>query len=589
MAELDEYMATLSGGEAWLAKRRIDLKAEHACRAARAATACNTGTYLAVEEAVNRAKRDARGGDLRQKHWDHTGRIGIQLTGEKGLTVERALSGQDEKLKLEIRADVPLRKNKSDEFHPSHSRPVDLHAKERAARAKKFEKNPELRPYRKIVTARIKLSGHIKDAVYLDVRGVLHRPLPEDGLIKWAFLKVDRVGYDMECELQFVMESEAFAIRREGLVSNERLAVNFGWRVMPDGNIRVTTTWDGTTWGQVLLDQKLLETERLSQRLIGYSDEHFDAARDQVIAWLGDQPAAEKKALLPLLRAVMPERLRTDLKTIDHIKTYMTRWRGHERLAKVANVLRDRYLERDATTKLLRRWREHRLDRKEDLFASFEIFSQWAKSKGVRSDDARMALFLETWRAKDRHLVNWARHSQDKLRLHRREIYRRKAAEWGRRYGKIVIEKWDKSRTAKAPKYENDSRSPREENASAVRQFAGIYAFTTALAENFGPDLQQESAANASVEHYGCGGTSLTAPGESLTPALECGKCHRQYDQDVNAARHLWARAFGGGGGVQKPKSAKKRERSGDAKPAATARKKASRRSRRESLATAAE
>lgn len=572
--ELDAYMATLDGGEAWLRKRQIDQKAELANKVARSETGCNPGTYQAVEEAVNRAKVDAPGGDLRQKPWDRTGRIGIQLTSGKGLSVGRALSGQDEKLKIEI-AEVPLRKNKSDVFYPSHSRPFDRHAKERAARAKRFASNPELRPYRKVVTVRMKLSGHVKDAVYLDIRGVLHRPLSADGVIKWAYLNVDRIGYEMFCELQLTMESETFAIQRAGVSSKEKLAINFGWRVMPDGNIRVATTWDGKKADHVVLDQSLLETQRRAERLIGHSDDHFDETRDALLTWLGDLAETDRKELFPLLRAVMPERMRKDLKSIDHLKAYIAKWRGHERLAKVANLLRDLYLEPEAAKKLLQKWRRHRLDRKEDLFTSFEAFAAWAQ-KDCPALNHQMALYLETWRAKDRHLVNWARHEQTKLRRHRREIYRMTAARWAQVYGQVAIEKWDKSTTAKMPKYENAALDPRQEKANAIRHFVGIYAFTTALYEKFGSDLKKESALNITVEHYGCGGTSLTPPKESPTPALKCGTCHKLYDQDINAARHLWDRSFGGGGAQQG--QPQKRERSGGKPKASTARKKVTRR-----------
>lgn len=593
MAKLDEDMAKMGPkAAAWLRKRQIDLEAEAAARAARSETLCSPGTYLAVEEAIQRAKSDAPAGKLRQKPWDYTGRIGVQLTGDRGLTIERALSGKDEKLKIEIDESVPLRRGKSDVFVPSYSRPVDLHAEQRAARAAYYTKHPERRPYRRLVTTRLKLSGHKKDAVFLDLRGVLHRPLPPDGILKWAFLNVDRIGYDVVYELQLIVESKTFAVVRRGAGSAKRLAVNFGWRVLEDGDVRVATTWDGKKAGHVLLTSYMLSGESQAEHLLAHSDMHFDAARDQVISWLGELSPSDSKELLPLLRATLPARLRTEMKSKQQILTYMGRWRSHERLMKVANVLSKLYLDedQDKAKRLCADWKQHRLGATLDLFASFEEVAKWL-GRRLPSANARLAFYLELWRQKDRHLVNWARHGKTKLLRHRREIYRRTAFQWAQEYGQVATEKWDKRETAKVPKYENDHRVPQEVNANAIRQIAGIYKFTRALDEKLGPDHLKTTANDISREHFGCGGMAVvinpTKPSLSPTEKLECDRCHSIFDQDTNAARHLWNRAFGDGGAGKA--SPKKRERSGAGKTPAPSRKRRSSRKGAETSDLAAE
>ena len=159
-----------------------------------------------------------------------------------------------------------------------------------------------------------------------------------------------------------------------------------------------------------------------------------------------------------------------------------------------------------------------------------------------------MALYLEWWRRKDAHLTNMARGTDQRLLRYRREIYRVAARRWADVYKTVVIEKWDKRKTAETPEPENDTRTPQEEIANSVRQLCGVSVLVGAVKQAFGTfDMVQVSPVKISTTHYGCGGEGVATLVHRM---VRCAKCKRAYDQDVNAARTLWERERSGGAGT---------------------------------------
>jgi hypothetical protein len=175
------------------------------------------------------------------------------------------------------------------------------------------------------------------------------------------------------------------------------------------------------------------------------------------------------------------------------------------------------------------------------LFVSLEEASAWLDTKGSYDSHAKLAFHLAMWNAKDLHLTDYARGVENHLQLHRREIYRRAAHRLSLQYQTVVVEKWDKSETALMPEVE-DLRVPshQEVKASANRQFVGVSVFTQALKQAFGAGLYfEEDAKDITTTHFQCGGKADDVKRSLMT---ECQRCEQRFDQDLNAARHLWDR-----------------------------------------------
>lgn len=520
------------------------------------------GTYLAVEAAITQALRDSFG-PLQKRRFDRTGRIGTQLTQDKGLKTADVLSGRSEWLKIEILESQRLRRVKSDTFHPSHSRKVDLHAEERRLRAEKFAREPHLRPYRKAVRLHLKLSGRRKDSVYLDMQGILHQALPDDGVIKWAYLNVDRHGYDFTYELQLTVESKSFAPKRRRPGTGRKLSINLGWRVIKGSRLRTATTFDGVHYDFIYLDRPIPPTQNRSKTMLGthrcnevlltFTDNHFNKAIKVAREWMTQLSPEEKERLTPIAVEALPRHQRSEKLTLGNITATMSKWRDHGRLLRLVSVLRQRagFLDVSTLDALWSKWRDARLAAKADLFVDeFAELQPWLASQGITSLSESVAFYLEIWRRKEIHLTTGARRAEAKLKRNITDRYRKIAYRLGLEYDEIAIEKWDKAETAKAPKYEDDWRCPQEEKAAAIRQFVGISKLVNALKNQLRDDLHEVPAMDITTEHYGCGGSARAQinpdkPGLSPTPMLQCDKCHRDYDQDVNAAKHLWQRAFG--------------------------------------------
>lgn len=531
--DLGQEMLEGTWPKAWKIKFQHDRNTDLAKKKARGETSCNPGTYLIIEKACDQAKRDAVT-DPQRKRFDRTGVVAIQLTKDKGLTVAKALAGMDSRLKIEMRPDIKIRKNGFTHRGTDRER------------------------FRQAATITLKLEGHKTNAVYVEMSAVFHRPLPEDGIIKWVSVRVDRTGYQPQYEVQFTIESNTFNRQAAGVGSGRVLAVNFGWRVLGDKRVRVATTWDGFQSQEVSLSADQDDRQKHYRDILGYSDDHFDTAIENVATWLKQENFREE--LFLKVRQALPRHLQESTDTPQKAATLVSRWRSHDKLRRVARVLKETLLEATYVRSLWQQWRDERLGVRRDLFCdgsskpeiklSFVNLRAWFEGKGITDPAVVMALYLEWWVRKDTHLVNWARNVERNLRLSRRETYRKQAAAWAIDYEHVIIEKWDKRKTAEVPESENDNLSKQEENANSKRQSVGISVFTQAVGQCFGPRLIEAPAQGITTNHFGCGGSGSV---REVSTQIACDHCHRTYDQDLNAAKHLYARGCERLGGTPNP------------------------------------
>lgn len=498
--------------------KRIELDRKEKEKEAKHASGCFSGTSAHIVDAFMSARNDSYK-PPKFRPWENEGCVGIQISNGKNLTVEDALACTDNRIKIELLEDMPLKgKAKRERYGQPRTAAV--------------------------ATVQIANGRQIR------VPFVMHRPLPEGSEITWVKLYARRIGLRTVYELQFTLNlPKAQAKKPTKKKKAAVLAINFGWRKLPNGNLRVAVTWDGQKSVPIDLPGKIEAQSRMTEDLLGYCDTHFNEAIDCLRAW-----KKRKKKKLP--------------EAVEEALENFSSWKRHGRLARATQVLLDTYAKEYDVMSFWDAWKEERFATKADLFDTFQVISNWLEEQGVEEDDARVAMYLSWWRRKDRHLINYARGNQTRLRIYRREIYRRWAYQWAQEYDTVVFEEWNKSKTARTPYPENDTRTKQEIQGNSLRQLCGISVFTEALKLRFGKRAVEDDAHNTTLIHHGCGGSGVTALPNKL---VECTKCGSVYDQDVNTARHLYDRFCEGSSGSKKARTSRKAKSRTKAKEAPTA------------------
>lgn len=506
---------------AWMKKQAIESKAYNAVRAARSACGCFPGVYLKVEDAADRAFKDSPFLP-RFSRFDGSGLVAVQ---SKDVTTEVAMSCRNDLIKIEVFPDIKLKMK-----------------------------------HQKAAVAHIRLGEAGTQKAYVTVSFVLHRPLPANAVIKWVWIRAKRIGTRTKYDLQFTIESESFLYEDDFSSRNGSIAVNLGWKALSNGDIRVATTYDGNEYRTVELPVEMRDQQTFSELLLKHSDDHFNVAKKHFAQWvrnhsddLDRQYIPERYSegrIVPLRRPGVQESEYTPVKLND-LFSHAANWNNHGRLVMAGKVLSNLYLDEERIRVLWNEWKAERLgstieqngrQMKLDLFAPFEELSTWFAMKGVSDANAQMALYLNWWSRKERHLISWARNTQNRLRLCRQSIYRNLVATWSRRYETIIFGAWNKQETAKIPESENDNRTPQQINASTIRQFCGVSVLESIAKEKFGKArFVRASSKLISKRHFECGGTGEVM----MNSDVRCTRCSRIYDQDANAARHLYGEQLG--------------------------------------------
>lgn len=497
---------------AWLAKDEADWLAAEERLAARSASGCYSGVYQAVNDAAARSFKDTQW-QPRFAEWRGEGKVGVQVREKGGsLSAASLLLGGSKVLALRI---LPV----------ASGRPIPKMSRRHAA-------------------VRMRLGGR-GDGEFLDLQVVYHRPIPEDAVITWAYLVVRRVGTRTVMELQLTLEMEA--TERVGATRRPLIAVNLGFRSLKKNEVRVAMGWDGENHRELRLPPRIREGEELVRRLLSYAELHFNVARSEI------------QTRVSLLGLSLDQVEKLGLGTLGQ-------WRSHGRLAALVRATFDALDEqaKARSKELHRRWRSARLFLREDLFAPFGEVATWCLRENSSTPHAEvLAFYLEVWRRKDEHLINWARGLQLKLARSRKDLYRVWAKQLAAEYEEIVFEDWNKSETAETPYPEDDMRTVQQELASSVRQTAGISVLADSLVHAFGVgSATRLDARRITLDHYGCGGES-TDPIPEIR--VHCKTCGREYDQDRNAAKNLLVRARERSSDAGKPASARKSRKKRDA------------------------
>lgn len=321
------------------------------------------------------------------------------------------------------------------------------------------------------------------------------------------------------------------------------LAINLGWRRLEDQGVRVATTWDGKKATRIDLDPTYFSGLDKKKNILEAKDERFNEAKAFVASFLREREIKYEDFSRYLREAGVQFPEWAD-------PTNLPAWRKPGRLATLTRAMLQAWTPPENVSGLWKAWLrecgvESRKKRtnpqpKKDLLPELSEVSAWLAGQGVEDVYLRLALTLEWWRRKDEHLIAYGRNLEKRLVLARREVYRVAASNWSRQYGRVTVEDWDKSVTARRNKNNPTVPTQQDDASSALRQQVGISLLTMALSEKFGAHFSKAPAQNITIEHFGCGGVGI---GVRDAINVRCSKCGRNYDQDVNAAMHLFERS----------------------------------------------
>lgn len=489
-------------------KARLDAVQEAAgqqIRDARAASGLYWGTYLLVEAAAkqmqNRPSFDKED-DPSFRPYDGGGRVGVQIQSsaseelnEKGkpkkmmgMTVARLFSGLDTRIRIDPEPHA------RDVDRPWKGRGgVDQHGKPIVSRKKFYD-----------VSLRV---GSTESGAPLWAKfcAILHRPLPFDAIIKAVWLRRERIGTKMRYELQFSFEAYSFIPlphTRKGVA-----AINFGWRLLNDGDLRVGVLADDKGGiDQIKLPCALFSALDHVDSLRAIRDRNFNKMRNDLVKWFagdGEKMPPEVKDLFPFLPT----------------------WKSQGRLARA--VLLYGEIRRTGKAKVKVEGQDA------PVIVDVEI--------GI--DDSGIFLALAAWAKQDRHLYAWEAHERDKCFARRKDIYRNVAKNLALRYGKIIVDGTDFRDFAELPLPE-DSEVP----VARVRWFmknSAVGEFRAALiakCASEGTITKKQSPYQITMECRECGKVE-ERPERIANIHLTCGGCGKTWDQDENAALNLLARA----------------------------------------------
>lgn len=345
------------------------------------------GTYLQVEDAVDQAKETARGlPDFRR--WRGDGKLAVQLQG--GLSPEEAFACKDRRLRIE-----PLHPNAFDKGQPRSLR-------------------------RTRVWMRIGSEG--RDPVWAVVPVTMHRPLPSECTIKWVFLTRRRVACHDKWAVCFVISRDE-PWTKPDLASSGKVGIDVGWRMMPDGDLRVARyRGDDGVEGELRIPSKDVSRWTKVKSLRGIRDNNFNTIIGVLSDWLegaGDD---------------VPEWLRDKLR-------HLGQWRAQRRLASVVLL-----------------WRDERFPGDEQIFDR-----------------------VEAWRKQDKHLYEWEQNNLRKAIAWRLDFYRCWVADLSRRYTHALIENTDWSELRRLPEVEDDG----EQNTNYMSSIASVGALLELIKNRF--------------------------------------------------------------------------------------------------------
>lgn len=416
---------------------------DRATKQARADCGCYWGTYLTIEDAASKLHI---GPPPRFQPYTGEGTIAVQFQG--GLPVETATAATDTRLQIEL------------------------------ANAEELAVQGRSGGLRSRGTVRLRIGSDGRAPIWTEFQASFHRPLPARGVIKWAYLHRRRIGTHDKWSLRLTIDDHADPrpVTGSGIV-----AVHPGWRMMPDGSIRVATVVD--TSGHLeefCLPAELLQRHEKPDSLQAIRDRRNNLRAPRLVAWL--------KAHTDIL----PDWIREATETIGQ-------WKSAARFAGLA--------------------------------------LQWCGNR-FPGDELAFGL-LERWRKHDKHLYDWQAHQRAQVIRHRRDLYRVFARRLADKYAWIVVPKVDWSALRRRQTVDEEhTQTNRQRRISSLASPGLLMEF---FAEAAAGRQVVVPAKHITGECQHCGQVDKW---DRSRREHTCTMCARRWDQDHNAAQVQLARGL---------------------------------------------
>ena len=479
------------------------------------------GTRGMVEAAVQAAKKSDR--DPKIHHWNGGGRIGVQLQGTH-LSKELKASGHqiklDQKRLREMRKELEP-EGSATQGSATQSKVVrdltDRLAREKTARYS--QKSPENRglpvsnlatdtrlqivvppeiAYQALSTRRgdrrraARTTGKLRigstparDPVWIEFKVTMHRQLPDDGIIKWAWIKRIMVGTHEVYHLQLVIEAPSFEQKVSISNREEAVAIDVGWRVREKNSLRVAYLLD--TAGkheEILLPTTMVSRIDHAEGLRSTQDTAFDNIKDLFLEWISNNkdnsPPWFKDAFQFLAQSRSPKNLA---------------W----------NV---------------REWGRRRF-----------------------AGDSLIYDTMMTWRRQFLHLYEWEVNERAGALAERKNFYHHVALDLARRYHNVLLEDFKMTRIVENAMPEEEADNPQTQRHNRVMSSISEFRQTvSSTCSAWRSRVWQLPAAYTTLDCHACHieGEKHAEwdPAQQLVHTCR-EKCGRTWDQDYNASVNL--------------------------------------------------
>lgn len=358
-----------------------------------------------------------------------------------------------------------------------------------------------------ISTSRDTKSGNRRAVVF---ECLFDRPVPSDGVVKFAYLVPKRIGERLFWELQLVIDIKKPLVRLD--CGEGDCEVRLRWAQADEEKCRMLVAElngvpfeldSSEYWGAIRMqppsganpgrrlsrangDSKSVRGAiGIAQSMRRASDALFNnadgsGARDRLIAWVERKEEAGQE---------LPDWLLDDVRAKP--KNLETHERGHGSLLQTRSHVPLRNIVRRLAEPLAedvnRLWPEWVADKRSGAISDLMPehigdFRGWLSARGVSDPDSQFVIWLEWWRRKDVHLAQVAADLDHKARVTRKQQYRWKARRLTEQYETVTVNKLDLARIQRKGELEGSSES----HAKAQKSVVAPSEFVDALKQAFG-------------------------------------------------------------------------------------------------------
>lgn len=352
------------------------------------------GTYLLVEDAVSASRKmplydGEKDNDPKFVRWDNTGTIGVQIQRSKN---------DDGTISLGLNCNAIYGNSTFIKINPVDEKA--FHSLSRSERRKNQKTTLHIRVG----------SDKSMKPIWASFPMIMHRPLPDGGVIKTVSIHKKRYGTREEWTVCFTIDMSN--VRENSINTSGAVALDIGWREMKDINGKTTyfrlgkTRDDKNNLAEVNLPISIIDGIKKARELKSLRDDKFNLIKNDLLVFISKN------------ESILPDWFKKETKTLSN-------WKSSVRLSKLVKI-----------------WSNNRFTDDNGIFGES---GKWDKINKIMIDGSG----LEGWRYHDFHLETWEGNQRTKAIRRRKEFYRIKASEFAKQYKTLVLEDFNISDVSK--------------------------------------------------------------------------------------------------------------------------------------------